>query len=80
MESAGIIKAVGKDVEAEGKWHVGDLVWCCHLALVGNIWLVLLRPAILHKAFIVPGGETVEICAIFEFKIILGVIAEVERW
>ena len=26
LESAGIIKAVGKDVEAEGKWHVGDRV------------------------------------------------------
>ena len=26
LEAAGIIKAVGKDVEAEGKWHVGDRV------------------------------------------------------
>ena len=26
LEAAGIIKEVGKDVEAEGKWHVGDRV------------------------------------------------------
>lgn len=26
LEAAGVIKAVGKDVEAEGKWHVGDRV------------------------------------------------------
>ena len=59
LEAAGVIKAVGKEVEKEGRWHVGDEV-CALLGSGGYAEYVAVPEGLLMP---IPKGLTMEVAA-----------------